>query len=434
MKNGKTLYPFTIPGTVIFTLVLYLFGYGYASSDYQSIFISAVFFTALVIITCVCWYFSSKNYLGKVIFKSSGTVTTSSSDINTQSIIFDAKPPLFFRYKTFIKGQFEVSGKSFRYRRSFASDREGRIEFSFNFNSPGLLKLNVSYYLEDIFGFTRIKCYPQDNKTIHAVPGIPELCFMDKKDPLISLEKNKKPDDNDYEKILMREYVSGDRSRDINWKASSKGNALYTKISPGNDTQIKKINIIYLSDPSVFDNNLYRGFLVYRYLREYFKYFIYNLFTSGNYKFNIFINGLKISAVDRSGLERAVRELSLPDIKNNFGNTITEEEGSFIVFSENPAVTEGINRILSSSSSVRFFYPEIVYNQDKSIGELSENSFSGFGIKDAFFTTPGKGLNPGLRYHKDMRDFFLLKGRNAEYGIRDKNVRYVKIITGDNGK
>ncbi len=86
----------------------------------------------------------------------------------------------------------------------------------------------------------------------------------------------------------MREYMRGDRSRDINWKASSKSNTLYTKIAPGNDNEIRKINLVYAADPEIFKKDIFSGFLVHRFFREYFRFFVNDLLNIENYKFSNF--------------------------------------------------------------------------------------------------------------------------------------------------
>ena len=449
MKNLSKYYPLTLPGTAAASAVLFLFGRGYADSDYQSLFIAAVFFIILLILASAAYYFSGKYYLNGISFKSRGEVSTSSYEKDIQNIFFEERPPLFFRYSCAIKGRFSVTGKSFFYYNRFISDKNGIIRFSYNFKSPGLLNASLYYYLEDIFGLFRIACSPPEVKKVRSVPGLPDEVEINRKDSLTSYVKNKKPDENDYEKILMREYMSGDRSRDINWKASSKSNTIYTRIAPGNDNQIKKINLVYCSDPGLFDKNTCRGFLVFRYFREYFRFLINNLFSTDNYKFIIYINGEKISADDRRGLESVYRELALPELRNDFEKSIHEEEGSFIVFCENPQKIEEIKSVFSNASGVKFFYPQIV-NPVKSLdksGSLKEfkssagsrpldspgeavkiQGRSGYRVNGSSFSTPGNGIYPGLRFFRDMRYFYKSFSSNYEYTLNESDARSVEIV------
>ena len=396
-------YPFTLPGTAALLTVLYVFGSGYADSDYQSIFIAAVFFLIFLIIFFAAFYFSGRYRLNEISVKSKGEISSSGRDKNLQSIVFEEAPPLFFRYSSVITGKFLAGNKSFKYYKRYNSDRSGVINFSFHFSSPGILDSVYEYFLEDIFGMMRISCGEIEKKTVRILPGLPEKAFRDSRDSMSSLVKNKKPDENDYEKILMREYMRGDRSRDINWKASSKSNTIYTRIAPGNDNEIKKINFVYCPDPFLFDKNIYKGFLFFRYFREYFRYYINDLYSRENYKFSVFINGRKISAEDRNSLDNVYRELALPEIRNDFDKSIQETAGSFIVFCENPDHFENINYLFSHASGIRCFYPSAVSADLKNEKELPGSAYI---IDGRNFDSPGEGVFPGQAFIRSMRYFF----------------------------
>ena len=417
-------YPFTLPGTAALAAVLFILGKGYAVSDYQSIFTASVFFFLFLILFTAAVYFSNRFRLNEISLKSKGEISSSEKDRNLQSIVFEEAPPLFFRYSSVIKGKFYAGDKSFYYYRRYNSDRNGLIEFSFNFYSPGLFEAVYEYYLEDIFGLFRIKCGDAAKNPIKVIPGLPGTAFKNSRDKMSSLVKNKKPDENDFEKILMREYIRGDRSRDINWKASSKSNTLYTRIAPGNDNEIKKINFVYCADPDLFHKNIYTGFLVFRYFREYFRYFINDLYSIENYKFSVFINSRKISAEDKNGLDTVYRELATPEIRNDFDKSIQETEGSFIVFSENRDYLENLKPLFSHASGIRYFYPEIILQKEGDQKRLSDSSYS---VEGHDFETPGRGVFPGKAFIKDMRDIYK-KGlpENRIFSIQDS--RAVKIL------
>ena len=425
MRQILKKYPFTLPGTAALLTVLFVMGKGYAVSDYQNIFIASVFFIIFLIIFLSAVYFSGKYSLNEISVKSKGEISSSGSDRNRQSIIFEEAPPVFFRYSSVIKGRFHTADKSFYYYKRYNSDRDGVIEFSFQFNSPGLLEVAYEYYLEDIFGLLRIGCGDSVKKQIQVLPGLPANAFKNSRDSMSSLVKNKKPDENDFEKILMREYMRGDRSRDINWKASSKSNTLYTRIAPGNDNEIKKINFVYCTDPSLFNKNIYKGLLVFRYFREYFRYFINNLYSIENYKFNVFINSRKISAEDKNSLDNVYRELSMPEIRNDFEKSIQDTSGSFIVFSESQDYLENLKPLFSHAAGVRYFYPEIVKPEKEDKNALSHSYYA---IEGRNIDSPGKGVFSGYTFLKSMRDFYktgVLENRISN----DNDSRAVKIIT-----
>ncbi len=430
MRFGIKSYPFTIPGTVITLLVLYLFGTGYIRSDYQSVFIALSFFFIVMVLFSWCFYFSGKYFFNEIDFRSNGVISTSEHDKNSQMVLFEEKPPVFYRYSMIMRGRFHAAGKSFPYFRRYSSDRDGKIVFSLRIKSPGSLEVGTEYYLEDIFGFVRIKCSSGGRKSFNIAAGNPDEAYADSNDVPVSFEKNKKPDDNDYEKILMREYMRGDRSRDINWKASSKSNTMFTRISQGNDTEVKKINIIYFPDPLLFSDNLYRGFLVYRYMREYFRFYLYELFRKEGCLFNIFINGERTEVHDSKGIDLAVQNLSKPYIKGSPDADIYDETGSFIVFTESADKLSEIRHLFKKDDSVRFFYPETaVIDCEK---RVSEGDNQGYYIQSRNFYYPGQGILTGAGYIFDM--FRFTHGKYCEKYSHDPvssdgNFRKIRIIS-----
>ena len=403
--------PFTLPGTAALLTVLYVFGRGCADSDYQSNFIAFVFLLIFLVIFTAAFYFSSRFRLNETAVKSKGEISTSGSDRNFQSIVFEERPPVFFRYSAVIKGSFHTADKSFKYYKRYDSDRNGVIDFSYRLYSPGLLDSVCEYYLEDIFGLMRISCGESERNSVRIIPGLPVNASRNSRDSMSSLVKNKKPDENDFEKILMREYMTGDRSRDINWKASSKSNTLYTRIAPGNDNEVRKINFVYCPDPSLFDKNIYKGFLIFRFFREYFRYYINDLYSRENYKFSVFINGRKIQAEDRGSLDHVYRELAVPEIRNDFDKSIQETEGAFIVFCENPDHIENYKALFLHASGLRYFYPAVLTADLK--GEKIMSG-SGYIIDGRNFESPGEGVFQGQSFIRSMRDFF-------KKGIFEKN-------------
>ena len=389
MRKILKHYPLTLPGTAAVSTVLFVFGKGYADSDYQSIFISSVFFLILFIIASVLFYYSGRYRHNNITVKIKGEISSSSVSGNSIVIAFEQPPPVFFRYSAVIKGYFHVTGKSFRYFRRFISDRSGIIESGFRLKTPGIIDAESIYCLEDIFGLMRIPCAGKEIISIPVIPGLPDNAVRNIKDSMSSFVKNKKPDENDFEKILMREYIRGDRSRDINWKASSKSNTIFTRIAPGNDNEVKQINIVYCSDPDLFGESVYQGFLVFRFFREYFRFYLNSLLTAENYKFSVFINSKNITVADINGLNAVNRELSLQEIRNDFEKIFSESEGPFAVFCEKPEMIEDLEPFFINSSGFCFFYPRIIKQENPDMKRDEENRYM---IDGSGFDSPGEGI------------------------------------------
>jgi hypothetical protein len=137
-----------------------------------------------------------------------------------------------------------VSGRAFlRVFREVSALGGGEALVPLQLPLSGLLSTRGSTSIRDVFGLTRSR-FGED---YHALrPVLPESVQQTERIPVAATggneEQNRKAQ-QDEEKYFMREYLPGDKARDINWKASSRLSQLITRISPYTQEKSQVIRI-----------------------------------------------------------------------------------------------------------------------------------------------------------------------------------------------
>jgi hypothetical protein len=104
--------------------------------------------------------------------------------------------------------------------------------------------------IRDLFGLTRARYGDDpargfDERMLMVQPaswspkGIPPI------EPSVGLEEKSRRRTSDEERYYMREYMPGDRFRDINWKVSSRLNELITRISPLTQERTTVLEVVF---------------------------------------------------------------------------------------------------------------------------------------------------------------------------------------------
>lgn len=139
----------------------------------------------------------------------------------------------FFRLHFRIRGRFDCGLKTRMWLATEGSaDSDGVIRVPFYFPLCGVLRAEGTLSIRDLLGFVRVRLRDEPAKDIIVKPplfSVPEALRVD---VTSSPEPSRKQQTSDEDKYYMREYVPGDRMKDVNWKASFRLNELITRISP----------------------------------------------------------------------------------------------------------------------------------------------------------------------------------------------------------
>jgi len=140
----------------------------------------------------------------------------------------------FFRVRFRLTGTLKAETRVLGYH-----SQSGRFKPSEGFVVPlplgiphcGSFHAELALSVEDIFGLTRCCIGTPVSRLIPVLPGILHRPVRYRIAERGSEEKSRVKE-SEVERYYMREYVPGDRFRDINWKASGRGDKLFTRISP----------------------------------------------------------------------------------------------------------------------------------------------------------------------------------------------------------
>ena len=230
-------YPLTLTGTAVAAGSIYLLGYSYAVRNPYGYLLSIAALALCLILGIASRIQGARLNMNEVYWNTAGTIFSAKSAArhsHTMEISGFSTAP-FFRLHT------EVSG-------ILAQRNTGLLYISRNFSAPvsasgaviptpldvplaGELYVTARLVIKDFFGLTRCEAVDVHKRQIPVLPGNLGTGIRYHA-ATQGAEEQTKMKASDIERYYMRDYVPGDRFRDINWKASSRGEKLFTRISP----------------------------------------------------------------------------------------------------------------------------------------------------------------------------------------------------------
>jgi hypothetical protein len=245
MPRLSYYYPFTIAGSLLFIVSVVLIGTGLAQRNPYALFLGLLSLAVLGVLAVAGRLQAGRAAGFPVQWDSSTTLIARRSDL-AQSLHGEPAPLLpFFRHHFRLSGTLNVGrGASLTIVREVAfASGTGRSSSAAAHPIPlhlplcGSLTCRGRFMIRDLFGLTRARYGDDpargfDERMLMVQPaswspkGIPPI------EPSVGLEEKSRRRTSDEERYYMREYMPGDRFRDINWKVSSRLNELITRISP----------------------------------------------------------------------------------------------------------------------------------------------------------------------------------------------------------
>jgi hypothetical protein len=152
----------------------------------------------------------------------------------------------FFRLHFLLSGRLFVAEKeSFLFIREFSSPEPERFEFPLYFPLCGSLKTSGFLCVKDIFGLTRARFTPAIPRTLTIRPPV---ILHEEQAPAVTMdgmEDTARKKDTNEERYYQREYMAGDKLRDINWKVSGRLSTLITKVSHITQEKTRLLTIFF---------------------------------------------------------------------------------------------------------------------------------------------------------------------------------------------
>jgi hypothetical protein len=232
-------YPFTLPGTVLAFLALVLLARSLRIQNPYGFVIAGFAITTLIVLS-VAGRLQANRFNSVPVQWDSSTPLVAGVAGNSQHLHSDGIIPLwFYRLHFFISGRVQVGRDAFFSIFQEASSQGGdRLSMPLYIPFSGELHARGMLSIRDIFGLTRARFGEEMRRTILVQPGPFSGVDSSLIEAIGGFEDKSRQSALEEERYYMREYMPGDRFRDINWKSSSRLAQLITRISP--HTQEKK--------------------------------------------------------------------------------------------------------------------------------------------------------------------------------------------------
>ena len=235
LRSLVLYYPLTLAGSLLLAASLYLLGRGLALDNPYGVLLALVALLILAVLSLaarlqagaygrrhVHWHWDSS---APLFARRAGLA---------QELITDPLHTLpFFRVHFAVKGTLKVGRRAtLRIQREIAFAQGTRHPIDLYFPVCGLLSCTGRYAVRDIFGLSRARFGGELLRKLSIQPASFAQKSIPMPEPSVGFEDTSRKRSSDEEKYYMREYLPGDRFRDINWKVSSRLDELITRISP----------------------------------------------------------------------------------------------------------------------------------------------------------------------------------------------------------
>ncbi|MCP5485955.1 MAG: DUF58 domain-containing protein [Spirochaetales bacterium] len=235
LKRLEYAYPLTGAGTLLLILAIYLLGDAFAgdSINLYALVISTLSLSVLALLVLSGRLQRFRAREPEIFWDTSAPLIARLSPMGQRVLLGDLKPYYFFRVHFRMQARLEAGRDADLYlSREGASSTGGEISIPLFLPVSGMMVTRGRLLLRDVFGLTRARLGEEVWQRLPVLaptfPGKHPVSLRN----AASLESARRQRSADEEKYYMREYIPGDRLKDINWKASFRFSELITRISP----------------------------------------------------------------------------------------------------------------------------------------------------------------------------------------------------------
>ena len=237
LKSLHRHYPFTAAGSAVVCIGIILNARGRATSDVYQLLIGIAAILVPLLITVLsrvqAVVFDRQDSTWTVHPELTSTMLRPRTEHDLALTANAIRSWMFFRIHVRVRGMLR-SSESVRYHvhEEQTAIHANPLKVFLNLPFAGTLQIRASAEVRDVFGLTRASfgtTHRQHSCVAPDMPTKPHLTRPDMSTGTTETSRTANPDETRY---YMREYVAGDRVRDINWKASQRLRSLITRISP----------------------------------------------------------------------------------------------------------------------------------------------------------------------------------------------------------
>ena len=237
-------YPLTVSGSLLFILSLILLGRSYAKGNPYGILLSLSAVIVLFLMSAAGRLQAVKVRDAQPQWESTGGLFAETE--KTYQLFHAGRIKTFFFYRLHVKvsGRMTIGRDAGIYiSREETSSGKGTIQVPLFFPVAGEFNAKGSFKVRDIFGLTRARFGTEQERKLIIQPAPFKGGRPYRFEAVGGFEEKNRLKSSDEERYYMREYIPGDRFRDINWKSSSRLSELITKTSPYTQEKTKTILI-----------------------------------------------------------------------------------------------------------------------------------------------------------------------------------------------
>ncbi len=243
-------YPFTIAGTLVFAIGVVFVARGSVLGDPYRASLGFLAVALPMLLAAIGRAQAGRFSEVEANWRASGdthaTMTEPDRCGHVAIVARGIRPWFFYRLLVRLSGLMQVgSHTSFHFHEELATANGELVRVPLPFPLPGKARLTCRLEIRDVFGMTRAAFGPStadEVVTPAAMPRAPQLTRIVTETGGEESTRVRSPEEERY---YMREYIPGDRLRDINWKASSRIRELFARVSPDTQEQ-SRILTIYL--------------------------------------------------------------------------------------------------------------------------------------------------------------------------------------------
>jgi hypothetical protein len=326
-------YPFTLTGTILFLFACLLLWNALSWANPFSFILAVSSFTILISLSSLS---RLQGFMARKIspeWKNLAPLYARAEDGEQLVFCKGLKIFPFFRTHFVLKGRFYVAKKeTFLYFQEFSSINPEKLVITLYFPLCGFLEGSGFFLVKDIFGLTRARFSSALQRTLIVHPprlklnGESLLLTMD------GLEDTIRKKDASEERYYQREYMAGDKLRDINWKVSERISTLITKVSHLTQEKTRRLTIFFRNfrlpsqetKESLVHLNVIKGWLI-SFIRTIMQ-------ANPDYNFEIITVQDKMIIENPEDIERLSLNLSTLNYSNSNNNLYLPHPGEVFIF------------------------------------------------------------------------------------------------------
>ena len=237
-------YPLTLLGTALAGAAVYLLGSAFASGSPHEFLLSVTGFLILLVLAGLGRLQAYRFKLVEFEWDSSAPLAAREYGAQHRLRTRAAKSWLFYRIHLRIAWRLQAGRRAVLRGYREAATPGGEAAVALWFPCSGLLRMTGRLTVRDVFGLTRAQIRPPERRTLVVRPGL----LAEQATPPVEIstgfDTTQRAQTSDQEQYFMREYIPGDRLKDINWKATSRLGELITRISPITQEQTQELHVV----------------------------------------------------------------------------------------------------------------------------------------------------------------------------------------------